>query len=155
MKKTILTILTILSSFLVNAQSKSKTLNETSIGPITYITYKECTELSTNQTYNLLSLLFVDGRYQYLTSVESIYFIIVNNDTTTTSQFINDLNSMIGNIGSGSTMYLDRGDYRMLNSDTLPKTIYLYNKGGAFTRINKNQALKLIEWIKSLSLYGN
>jgi hypothetical protein len=152
MKKTILTIATMLFVLGAKAQTKTNTVTKTKIGNLTEVSYQEFIDLKKEDTTRYVYLGFRNAEYTYLSDWAGIYLWNPNEDTTVVSDFVKDLQLAIDNLGI--TMWNEQKHYRISISEKLPRMIFLGcgsddNKRGAYTTISRKNAEELIQWLNT------
>jgi hypothetical protein len=152
MKKTILTFATILSVLIAEAQTKTNTIVKTKIGNLTSVAYQEFIDLKKEDTTKYVYLGFQNAQYNYITDIEGIYLWNPNKNKSIVTDFIQDLQVMIDNMGS--TMFNQEKHYRIHISERLPRLIFLGcgsddSDKDAYTTITKKNAEALIEWLNT------
>lgn len=152
MKKTILTIAMVLGVSVANSQTKTNTITKTKFGNLSEVAYKEFVDLKKEDTTKYIYLGFRNAEYTYLSDYTGIYLWRPNEDKSVVTDFIEDLQVMIDNMGN--TMFNEEKHYRIHISDRLPRLIFIGcgsedSKRGAYTTITKKNAEELIQWLNT------
>lgn len=149
--KTILILIALTSSICANAQIKKVVLQETKIGPLFSVTYNENIDINTSDTLMYVTIGYRNGKYTYIYDFGYIHLYKSGiPDRSSVPEFMKDLKLMIENLGSNMTS--SKEDYKMYVSEMFPNLVFLENKDGAYTNVNRRQAEKLMQWLSGIDI---
>jgi hypothetical protein len=146
MKKMILLLLLIPT--LGNAQRISSHISEAKFGTIDCDFYKV---IQDGDTSYYLGCSFQNAKNQQITDLASIFIT----DQITLDSLISDLQGIIGYVGTKTEISYNRSNYGLLHYDFAPSMIYVEDEDGKYTTLNKKQAEKWLEWLKTIKFPTN
>lgn len=153
MKKTIITTIAVILSYISNAQIKTEKISKLILQGMA-CNYEKKTNLDNNQTEICLYLMFQNREYTSITDLKIIGFFIKDYgsdkiDSALVLNFLKDLKIVYKEMGNNASLEWQKERYTLRLLEKIPDLFIEKNDGG-YTHITKAEVEKLIDWIQSL-----
>lgn len=131
------------------AQVKSVDISNKKIGTLNCI-YKMSIDLDKGDTTKYIYIGFQNAKYSSIIDTKSIFFGIPNNQDEVL-EFTKHLETALGEMGSKSSISWRKDRYSIILYD-FSSLMFLgesEKEGSGYTKLNKKNVQKLIDWLKS------
>lgn len=102
--------------------------------------------IENGDTSYFVACTFQNAEYQAITDIASIFI----EDQLTLDSLISDLQGIIGYVGTKTEISYKRSTYSLIHYDFATASIYVEDEDRKYTMINKKQAEKWLEWLKTI-----